>query len=126
MIAGYQQERTKNMTKTATKSIAGAESKAPPVARIQVGNVQASIWARVTEKGTFHDVSFKRGYRTKDGWKNTYGFGQNDLLALRRAVGKAIDKLDELHAAAEAPHPTDVIDDDGPYISDGDDVGFAE
>ena len=47
-------------------------AKKSPVARVKVRTVQASIWARSTDKGTFFDTSFQRGYRDGDGnWKNT-------------------------------------------------------
>jgi hypothetical protein len=95
--------------------------KKTPVARVKVRTVQASIWARSTESGTFFDTSFQRGYRDAEGnWKNTQSFDLNGSLALQHAVGLAIDKILELQRAAvseqvEAP-PTDVVEgDEIPY-----------
>ena len=75
-------------------------AKKSPVARVKVRTVQASIWARSTDKGTFFDTSFQRGYRDGEGnWKNTQSFDLNGLLALHHAVGLAIDKVLELQRA---------------------------
>lgn len=75
---------TKSQTKT---------KKAPPVAKYNIGRVQASIWKRDTDNGTFFDVSFKRGFKTKDGWKNSYSFDLPGLVALQHLVGTAIEDV---------------------------------
>jgi hypothetical protein len=103
------------MTTKTNKKAPAAEAKNPPVAHINLGSVQASIWARATEKGTFYDATFQRGYKTKDGWKNSRSFDLNGLLALQHLVGQAIDKVLELRAG---PAETGEIDDNGPYIDD--------
>ncbi len=71
-----------------------------PVARVKVRNVQGAIWSRSTERGTFFDVSFQRGYKGPDGnWKNGHSFDLDGLLALQHAVKLAIDKVLELRHA---------------------------
>lgn len=82
------------------------KAKKAPVARVKVRTVQASIWARSTDSGTFFDTSFQRGYRDGEGkWKNSQSFDLNGLLALQHAVGLAIDKVLELQRAAVAETP---------------------
>jgi hypothetical protein len=83
-----------------------------PVARVKVRNVQAAIWARSTERGTFFDVSFQRGYKTPDGnWKNSYSFDLDGLLALQHTVKLAIDKVLELRNADVSDQPAAEGDD---------------
>jgi hypothetical protein len=104
------------MTTKTNKNAPATEAKNPPVAHLNLGSVQASIWARETEKGTFYDATFQRGYKTQNGWKNSRSFDLNGLLVLQHLVGQAIDKVLELRAA---PAETgDGNDDDGPYIDD--------
>ena len=83
-----------------------------PVARVKVRNVQAAIWARTTERGTFFDVSFQRGYKTSDGnWKNSHSFDLDGLLALQHTVSLAIDKVLELRKADVSDQPVAEADD---------------
>jgi len=83
-------------------------SNPPPAARVRVGNLQASIWARPTDARTFFDISFQRSYRDQNGhWKNTQSFDLTGLLALHRAVGLTIGKVLELQSAGRVrPVPT--------------------
>ena len=77
-----------------------------PVARVKVRNVQGAIWSRSTEKGTFFDVSFQRGYKTPDGnWRNSHSFDLDGLLALQHTVKLAIDKVLELRNADVSDQP---------------------
>jgi hypothetical protein len=92
-------------------------AKKSPVARVKVRTVQASIWARSTDQGTFFDTSFQRGYRDGQGnWKNTHSYDLNGLLALQHAVGLAVDKVLELQKADVSDQPeapvTDSPDDE--------------
>jgi len=55
----------------------------PPVAKLRNGLLNATIWAHVTEKGTFYNVTFERRYRDAKGdWKSTQSFDRASLLKL--------------------------------------------
>lgn len=66
----------------------------PPVAKIRVGLVTASIWERKTENGTFYNVTFERRYRDAEGnWGTAHGYDTGDLLALAKAVDLAHTRI---------------------------------
>ncbi len=80
---------------------AQAEAAKPPVAKVRVGLVTASIWERSTENGTFHNVTFERRYRDADGnWKSSHGYDTLDLLVLAKVADLAHSKILELSDAA--------------------------
>ena len=73
------------------------EAKKPPVAKIRIGSLTASIWEQVTKKGRFFTVSFERSYKdAQDQWANAYTFGSQDLLTLRKLADLAHTKILEL------------------------------
>jgi hypothetical protein len=72
---------------------------AKPVAKLQVGKVQAAIWARVTDKGTFFSATYKNGYKVNGVWKNGQSYELESNLALHHATAWANAKLIELRAA---------------------------
>lgn len=78
------------------------EKAAPPVAKIRVGLITASIWERATETGTFYNVTFDRRYKDSEGnWKSANGFDTHDLLALAKCADLAhTEILDAREAAA--------------------------
>jgi hypothetical protein len=87
------------MTKTATAAQAN-EPANPPVAKIRVGLITASIWGRQTEKGRFFAVSFERRYKTQQGeWQTSHSYDPGDLLELAKAADLAHTKILELRAA---------------------------
>lgn len=67
-----------------------------PVARVNFGGVQASIWANHGEKGDFHTVTFSRRYQEGGEWKSSNSYSPNDLLALQKVSDMALDKVIEL------------------------------
>lgn len=69
---------------------------APPVARISLGGVQASIWANHSDKGDFHTVTFTRRYQEGGEWKSSNSYGPTDLLALQKVADLAVNKIVEL------------------------------
>ena len=72
------------------------ESAKPPVAKLRLGLINASIWERVTENGTFHSVTFERRYRDAEGnWKSSHSYNADDLLALAKAADLAHTKIVE-------------------------------
>lgn len=72
-----------------------AEPKNPPVAKIRVGLITASIWENQTEKGVFHNVTFERRYKDGDQWKSSHSYNADDLLALAKAADLAHTKIVE-------------------------------
>ena len=78
-----------------TKSEA-AETKNPPVGKVRVGLITASIWANETDKGTFHNVTFERRYKDAQGnWQSSHSYNADDLLALAKAADLAHTKIVE-------------------------------
>ena len=72
------------------------EKAKPPVAKLRVGLIFASIWENATENGTFYNVTFERRYRDGEGnWHSTTSFGQGDLLELAKAADLAHTKITE-------------------------------
>lgn len=75
----------------------------PPVARIRVGNVSASVWARQTEKRTFYSVTLERSYRdAQDKWHSTSSLDALDLQNARKALDLAHDQIRVLQSADAA------------------------
>jgi len=82
---------------TNTKKNQAAQTKTPPVAKIRVDQINASIWKKQTEKGTFYNVTFESRYRDGEGnWKSSHSYTSNDLLALGKAADLAHSKIVEL------------------------------
>ena len=87
--------KTRNTQSTATAT--------PPVAKLRLGLLNATIWERTTEKGSFHSVTFERRYRDGEGnWRTTHGYDVNDLLTLAKLVDQAHSKIVELHSTKAA------------------------
>lgn len=85
------------MTLNTSKKSAASETNKPPVAKLRIGLLNASVWERTTDKGTFHSVSFERRYRDTDGsWQSTYSFDTSDLLALAKLADQAHTKILEI------------------------------
>jgi hypothetical protein len=86
------------MTNTAPAAQAN-EPANPPVAKIRVGLITASIWGRETEKGRFYATSFERRYKTQQGqWQTSHSYDPGDLLELAKAADLAHTKILELRA----------------------------
>ena len=63
----------------------------PPIAKVRVGLITASIWERSTENGAFYSVSFERRYRDGEGnWKSSHSYDTQDLLSLAKAADLAL------------------------------------
>ena len=59
-----------------------ATTKKPPN-RLRCGNIKATIWQKVSEKGPFFSTTFSRLFKDQSGeWRNGTSFGLNDLDAL--------------------------------------------
>jgi hypothetical protein len=87
------------MTTNTSKKTQSTETAKPPVAKLRVGLLNASIWERVTDNGTFHSVSFERRYRDAQGnWQSTHSYGADDLLALAKLADQAHTQIAALLA----------------------------
>ena len=54
------------------------DSKKPPVRKIRVGSVSATVWA---QEGGFYNATLERNYKDKDGhWKSSSSFSVDDLV----------------------------------------------
>jgi len=80
-----------------TKKNEAAQTKTPPVAKIRVDQINASIWKKQTEKGTFYNVTFESRYRDGEGnWKSSHSYNADDLLSLAKTADMAHTKIAEL------------------------------
>ena len=58
-----------------------------PVHEISDGALRVSIWKNEGDKGPWYSVTCRRRYKDKsaDEWKDTYSYGQDDILPLSQA-----------------------------------------
>ena len=78
------------------------KTKNPPIAKIKVGLVSASIWENKGKKATTYSVTFDRRYRdSESAWHSTSSYNAGDLLELAKAADLAHTKILELQAAGE-------------------------
>ena len=77
-----------------------ATSKARPADKVQVGNVQISIWRNQGDKGDFFTASAPEiRYRDDKGeWKTGGSYSAVDLLVLAEASREASAKIRKLQA----------------------------
>lgn len=94
---------TENKNETASESTnAGSnagtsETANPPVAKLRIGLITASIWERILPDGTFYSASFERRYRDKEGqWHTSHSFNTEELLALSKLADQAHSRILEL------------------------------
>jgi hypothetical protein len=91
------------MATNTSKKSQSTETAKPPVAKLRLGLINASIWARVTENGTFHSVTFERRYRDGQGnWHSTHSYDASDLLTLAKLADQAHSKIVELQTTEAA------------------------
>ena len=92
------------MTTNTSRKPDTTESAKPPVAKLRIGLVNATIWERTTGNGTFHSVTFERRYRDAKGeWHSTQSFDAVNLLTLAKLADQAhteIARLTRKEAAA--------------------------
>ncbi len=88
------------MANTTSKKTKTGEPAKPPVAKLRVGLINASVWERTTENGTFHSVTFERRYRDANGdWHSTQSFDKSNLLMLAKLADQADTEIARLTAA---------------------------
>jgi len=57
---------------------------------LRCGNIKATIWQNVSEKGPFFRTTFSRLFADQSGaWRNGTSFGLNDLEALMNVAFEA-------------------------------------
>jgi len=89
-------------TKTSKKALSSETAK-PPVAKLRLGLINATIWERVTEKGKFHSVSFERRYRDSNGeWHSTHSYDASDLLTLAKLADQTHTEINRLQSGEAA------------------------
>jgi hypothetical protein len=67
-----------------------ATSTKKPTYTLRCGNIKATIWQNVGEKGPFFATTFSRPFKDHAGqWRNGTSFGLNDLEALMNAALEA-------------------------------------
>lgn len=76
-----------------------AEPAKPPVKKLRYGLVQASIWERSTDAGTFYNARFERRYQDNEGqWQSTHSYNVDDLLELSKLADQAHTEISKLRA----------------------------
>ena len=61
-----------------------------PATTLRCGNIKATIWENVSEKGPFFATTFSRPFKDQAGaWRNGASFGINDLEALMNVACEA-------------------------------------
>jgi hypothetical protein len=90
------------MNNTNSKKTKTSESAKPPVAKLRIGLLTASIWERATDNGTFYSVTFERRYRDAKGeWHGTQSFDKSNLLSLAKLADQADSEIARLSAGRE-------------------------
>ena len=65
-------------------------TKNKPANTLRCGNIRATIWENVSEKGPFFSTTFSRPFKDQSGaWRNGTSFGLNDLEALLMVAREA-------------------------------------
>ncbi|MCZ2154070.1 MAG: hypothetical protein LC114_09260 [Bryobacterales bacterium] len=71
----------------------------PPVAKLRLGLLSASIWERTTDSVTFYSVTFERRYRDAKGeWHSTQTYDKTNLLTLSKLADQADTEITRLMA----------------------------
>ncbi|MDH4300896.1 MAG: hypothetical protein OEW20_15815 [Nitrospira sp.] len=61
-----------------------------PATTLPCGNIKATIWQNLSEKGPFYSTTFSRPFKDRSGaWRNGSSFGLNDLEALMNVAFEA-------------------------------------
>lgn len=71
-----------------------------PVYEVRYGIIKAVIWRNDTQNGPMHNVTVSRLYKDGDEWKESSGFGRDDLLVLAKALDDAHTWIHSQKAAA--------------------------
>ena len=73
-----------------------------PATTLRCGNIKATIWQNVSEKGPFFATTFSRLFEDQTGaWYNGTSFGLNDLEALMNVAFEAKEWMTTHSRSAE-------------------------
>ncbi len=71
-----------------------------PEQKYSAGGITATVWANTKDGKTFHNVSFDKRYKDKEGnWKSTNSLNVTDLPKAIMVLGKAFE-----YAALKSPN----------------------
>ncbi len=70
-----------------------------PVHEVRYGSVKVVIWKNETTNGSMHNVTVARIYKDGDEWKESSGFGRDDVLVLAVALNDAFKWIHAQKAA---------------------------
>ncbi len=76
----------------------------PPVDRIKVGNITASIWRNESDNGRWYSIVIERTFKDEatGDYKVSKSYRHGDLPFLGKAAAYAFDRVRELKAADRA------------------------
>jgi hypothetical protein len=60
-----------------------------PIHEISDGALKVTIWKKESDKGPWYQVTCRRRYKDGEEWKDSYSYGQDDLLALAKLLDLA-------------------------------------
>jgi hypothetical protein len=60
-----------------------------PIHEIRMGRIKATIWENETENGSRYNVNLTRLYKDGDQWKDSTGFGRDDLPLVAKVADLA-------------------------------------
>jgi hypothetical protein len=61
-----------------------------PATTLRCGNIKATVWQNVSEKGPFFSTTFSRPFKDQAGeWRNGTSFGLSDLEAFMNVACEA-------------------------------------
>ena len=70
--------------------MATGHSSKRPATTLRCGNIKATIWRNVSEKGPLFSTTFSRTFKDQSGaWRNGTSFGLNDLEPLMNVAFEA-------------------------------------
>ena len=71
----------------------------PPIAKLRIGLINATIWQRITDEDAFYSVTFERRYRDGQGnWHSSKSFNPDDLLILAKLADQAHTEITKIRA----------------------------
>ncbi len=62
-----------------------------PVHKHRIGNLQATIWRNLTERGNWYSVKLTRSFKAEDGWRETDNLGYEDMLPAAKLADMATE-----------------------------------
>lgn len=60
-----------------------------PAHKIRIGNLQATIWRNLAERGNWYSVKLTRSFKADDTWRETDNLGYEDTLPAAKLLDLA-------------------------------------